>query len=185
LRQAFCGVAYRPRRRTGFGFVTVRFPVRVDYARERTLMGLYFRKSVRMEPFRVNFSSSGVGLSAGIPGLRIGTGPRGNYIQMGAQGVYYRAALASQNGSPSSRPAPPALHRRPVGQDLSPPIPDATLGEFRAIESVAAEELRDSPSDAARPRDPIRDRRQSAGIQSAPTEVLTPKRATRETQRYL
>jgi hypothetical protein len=55
-------------------------------------MGLYFRKSVRMGLFRINFSSAGVGISAGIPGLRVGTGPRGNYIQMGAHGVYYRAA---------------------------------------------------------------------------------------------
>jgi hypothetical protein len=111
-------------------------------------MGLYFRKSVRMGLFRVNFSSSGIGLSAGIPGLRIGTGPRGNYIQMGAHGIYYRAALPSSRrytASPRSvTPAPPARSFRP---ESSPPIPSGTVGESQPIESVDAAELVDSSSE--------------------------------------
>jgi hypothetical protein len=58
-------------------------------------MGFYFRKSVRFGPVRVNFSKSGIGLSAGIRGLRVSTGPRGNYVQAGAHGFYYRAKLPS------------------------------------------------------------------------------------------
>jgi hypothetical protein len=111
-------------------------------------MGLYFRKSVRMGPFRVNFSSSGIGLSAGIPGFRIGTGPRGNYIQMGAHGIYYRAALPSSRkpiASPrASTPAPAPSTLRPK---LDPPIPSGTVGEFQPIESVDAAELVDSSSE--------------------------------------
>jgi hypothetical protein len=47
-------------------------------------MGLYFRRSVRAGPFRFNFSTSGIGVSAGIPGWRVGTGPRGAYEQCAA-----------------------------------------------------------------------------------------------------
>jgi Protein of unknown function (DUF4236) len=47
-------------------------------------VGIYIRKSVRAGPFRFNLSKSGVGVSAGVPGFRIGTGPRGNYVFAGA-----------------------------------------------------------------------------------------------------
>lgn len=56
-------------------------------------MGFYFRKSVRVGPLRFNLSKSGVGVSAGIKGLRVGVGPRGNYIHAGAGGFYYRTTL--------------------------------------------------------------------------------------------
>ncbi len=38
-------------------------------------MPFYFRKSVTAGPFRFNLSSGGVGVSIGVKGLRIGTGP--------------------------------------------------------------------------------------------------------------
>src|ERR1700677_3774572 len=60
-------------------------------------MGFYIRKSVKAGPFRFNLSKSGIGVSAGVPGFRIGTGPRGNYVHMGRNGIYYRASL---NGQP-------------------------------------------------------------------------------------
>jgi hypothetical protein len=61
-------------------------------------MGFYLRKSISAGPFRFNLSSSGVGMSVGVKGFRIGSGPRGNYIHMGRGGLYYRASLG---GSPS------------------------------------------------------------------------------------
>ena len=44
---------------------------------------------------RLNFSKSGLGLSLGVPGLHIGTGPRGRYVRAGVPGtgVYYRKSL--------------------------------------------------------------------------------------------
>jgi len=98
-------------------------------------MGLYFRKSVRMGLFRVNFSRSGIGLSAGIPGFRIGTGPRENYIQMGAHGIYYRAALPSHARAASPRETLQPTARPPGGHESNPPIPAGTLGDFHVIES--------------------------------------------------
>ena len=56
-------------------------------------MPLYLRKSVRVGPLRFNLSKSGVGVSTGIKGFRVGAGPRGNYIYMGRNGVYYRMTL--------------------------------------------------------------------------------------------
>jgi hypothetical protein len=69
-------------------------------------MAFYLRKSVKVGPLRFNLSKSGIGVSAGVRGLRFGAGPRGNYVHMGRHGVYYRATLPSGQGSPSPRPAP-------------------------------------------------------------------------------
>jgi Protein of unknown function (DUF4236) len=74
-------------------------------------MSFYIRKSLKAGPFRVNLSKSGIGLSTGIPGFRIGTGPRGNYVHMGRHGVYYRTTLngRSRPGSPGQSPQPAPL----------------------------------------------------------------------------
>jgi hypothetical protein len=47
-------------------------------------MGFYLRKSLRVGPVRFNLSKSGVGVSVGVTEFRFGTGPRGNYVHMGA-----------------------------------------------------------------------------------------------------
>ncbi len=69
----------------------------------------YLRKSVRAGPFRFNLSKSGIGVSAGVPGFRIGTGPRGNYIHAGRGGVYYRASLGAVRSHAHAHP----VHARP------------------------------------------------------------------------
>ncbi len=56
-------------------------------------MSFYIRKSVKFGPVRLNFSKSGIGVSAGIKGARISTGPRGTYIHMGRNGIYYRQKI--------------------------------------------------------------------------------------------
>ncbi|WPJ97514.1 DUF4236 domain-containing protein [Coraliomargarita algicola] len=67
-------------------------------------MGFYLRKSLRFGPVRFNLSKSGVGVSAGIKGFRVGSGPRGNYVHMGRGGVYYRKTLpAGRNGTSGSK----------------------------------------------------------------------------------
>src|SRR5256886_8463839 len=58
-------------------------------------MGFYLRKSVSVGPFRFNLSKSGIGVSTGIKGFRVGTGPRGNYVHMGAGGIYFRSTFPS------------------------------------------------------------------------------------------
>lgn len=71
-------------------------------------MGFYIRKSIKAGPFRFNLSKSGIGVSAGVPGFRVGTGPRGNYVHMGRGGVYYRATLGGSSPHRAAvRPASP------------------------------------------------------------------------------
>ncbi|MDB4912396.1 MAG: Nucleotide-binding protein [Gemmatimonadetes bacterium] len=90
-------------------------------------MGLYFRKSVRVGPLRFNFSKSGIGLSAGIPGFRVGMGPRGNYVHMGRGGLYYRATLPNASSNTLTRPA--------SSRTIPSPVADPTLGPEVAIDS--------------------------------------------------
>ena len=104
-------------------------------------MGFYIRRSVSVGPFRFNLSKSGVGLSVGVKGFRVGAGPRGNYVHMGRGGLYFRSSLPSG----SQRPAAPGSTRRPdvVSQASVDPI----FGDFREIDSAESVELTDSSSD--------------------------------------
>ena len=52
-----------------------------------------FRRSLRMDPIRVNLSASGIGLSAGVKGARVSIGPRGTYVSLTAYGFQYRKKL--------------------------------------------------------------------------------------------
>lgn len=66
-------------------------------------MGFYLRKSVSVGPFRFNLSGSGVGVSVGVPGFRVGSGPRGNYVHLGRAGVYYRHTFPSASSAPRAQ----------------------------------------------------------------------------------
>ncbi|QNE43969.1 DUF4236 domain-containing protein [Frigoribacterium sp. NBH87] len=68
-------------------------------------MGFYVRKTLRSGPFRFTASTSGLGVSAGVPGFRAGTGPRGNYVSVSAGGLNYRTTRA-QSRRPT-RASPP------------------------------------------------------------------------------
>jgi len=105
-------------------------------------MGFYLRKSLRVGPLRFNLSKSGVGVSAGVRGLRLGSGPRGNYVHMGRYGVYYRATLPS--GSP--RTHQPAA--TPFSSEPTPFEPAADRESLTEIESGEVTAMRDSSSAA-------------------------------------
>lgn len=79
-------------------------------------MPFYIRKSVSAGPFRFNFSNSGVGVSVGVKGFRIGTGPRGHYVHAGRGGLYYRASL-NPKGRPGGGGTP---HLQPVPSQQPP-----------------------------------------------------------------
>ena len=71
-------------------------------------MGLSFSRSVKLGAVRFNFSGSGIGMSVGIPGLRIGTGLRGVYISGGVAGFRYRQSLGGKHRAPTSTCAAPS-----------------------------------------------------------------------------
>lgn len=103
-------------------------------------MGLYLRKSVSVGPLRFNFSTSGIGVSAGIPGFRVGTGPRGHYVHMGAGGVYYRATLPQGYGRGSSRLPNVSPELRPHADT---PMGSVGIGPMREIDSGSVTEMTD------------------------------------------
>jgi hypothetical protein len=65
-------------------------------------MAMNIRTSVKAGPLRFNLSRSGIGVSAGIPGLRVGSGPRGNYVRVGSgSATYLSSATVRQRSSRS------------------------------------------------------------------------------------
>jgi Protein of unknown function (DUF4236) len=101
-------------------------------------MGIYLRNSIKVGPLRFNLSGSGIGVSGGVRGFRVGTGPRGNYVHMGRHGLYYRATL------PPHRNAGADLPRR---ISSSPPLPQTQLRDgLVEIDSGNVEEMIHSSS---------------------------------------
>jgi hypothetical protein len=97
-------------------------------------MGFYLRRSVSVGPFRFNLSGSGVGVSVGVPGLRVGSGPRGNYVHLGRGGVYYRRTIPA--GSVPTPMATPSVTMQEIESGAASAIVDASssdlLNELRA-----------------------------------------------------
>ena len=100
-------------------------------------MGFYMRKSINFGGVRFNFSKLGIGASVGVKGFRIGTSPRGNYIHMGRNGIYYRAALGKKK---TKLPAQPT---HPTQQSITPPNAELL---FQDIESEDVSLIVDSSS---------------------------------------
>jgi hypothetical protein len=102
-------------------------------------MGFYLRKSIKVGPLRFNLSKSGVGVSAGVKGLRFGVGPRGNYVHMGRGGLYYRATL----------PHTPFIQTREknrLPEKYDPQVPIGTHAPLEEIESEDITKIIDSSS---------------------------------------
>jgi hypothetical protein len=90
-------------------------------------VGFYARKTVKAGPFRVTASRSGVSVSAGVPGFRAGTGPRGNYVSMNAAGLTYRTTRSRPRGA--TRAAPPSVSA--AGHDVEmQDVTGATIHEL-------------------------------------------------------
>jgi hypothetical protein len=102
-------------------------------------MSIYLRKSIQVGPLKFNLSGSGIGISGGVRGFRVGTGPRGNYVHIGKHGLYYRAAMAKHKGAPSGPP--------PQAGPIPFPVSALTDG-LASIDSGNAEEMVHSSSAA-------------------------------------
>jgi hypothetical protein len=90
-----------------------------------------------MGPVRLNFSGSGIGVSVGVRGARISTGPRGTYVHLGAGGFRYSHRLdAPAPRPPAGRPTRPDV-RLPTGPGRSV----ETIEPARLVESTADELL--------------------------------------------
>ena len=73
-------------------------------------MGWFLRKAFRFGPLRFNLSRSGVGISAGVKGARVGVDARGKgYVAGGRGGLYFRKRLASPGVATSPDELPESL----------------------------------------------------------------------------
>jgi hypothetical protein len=102
---------------------------------------VYLRKSVRVGPFRFNLSGSGVGVSVGISGLRIGMGPRETYIHAGRGGLYYRRTLGSPNASPRQPRFDVPAGQAPGGAATHDDLVDVESGDVLAMQDSSAADL--------------------------------------------
>lgn len=94
-------------------------------------MPFYIRKSLSFGPIRFNLSNAGIGVSAGIKGFRVGSGPRGNYVHVGRNGLYYRASLSRPEHQSASNPAPSREPSQPPGSDpLMLDVDSANTGQI-------------------------------------------------------
>jgi hypothetical protein len=73
-------------------------------------MGFYIRQSFKLGPFRFNLSKSGVGMSAGVKGARVGVDAKGKkYIHVGRGGIYYRQTLEDRPDADADESGPPGI----------------------------------------------------------------------------
>lgn len=78
-------------------------------------MGWGFRKSINLGGgLRLNLSKSGIGVSAGVPGFRVGTGPRGSRTRLTipGTGLYYEERLGK--GKKSANTPVESRQQQPV-----------------------------------------------------------------------
>lgn len=101
-------------------------------------MGLFFRKSVKCGPFRFTLSKSGVGVSVGVRGFRVGSGPHGNHVSMGRGGIYYRKTFS--NHSPQLRALQPSVQPESV-LPVSDGLEEIGSGNVSAMQDSSAAAL--------------------------------------------
>ena len=56
-------------------------------------MGLFFRKSLDLGLFKINFTKSGIGISFGVKGARVSVNPKRTQLQVGRKGIYYKKSV--------------------------------------------------------------------------------------------
>jgi len=90
-------------------------------------MGIYFRKrrSLLGNLLNVNLSRSGIGLSVGVRGFRLGVSSSGRrYVSAGlpGTGIYYRHFAKRERNPTKPKPAKPEIN-----SDRTPAMADASL----------------------------------------------------------
>jgi len=90
-------------------------------------VGFRLQRSIKLGKFvRLNISKSGVGISAGVRGMRISTGPRGAFINLGipGTGLSYRKKISSSSSkSKNNKKAPSAAQAAEPQPDQASTLP--------------------------------------------------------------
>jgi hypothetical protein len=110
----------------------------------------YLSKSLRAGPFRLNLSTRGVGLSAGVPGFRVGTGPRGNYVRLAGGLIFYGASRAARSRrAPAPRPPQATPYQPPVPSPADVLLQDVTGATIMELAASSSSDLLDQIRKAA------------------------------------
>lgn len=59
-------------------------------------MGFYFRKSLKIGPFQINFSKSGISISLGVKGAKVNVGRKNSFVHLGRNGLYYKKVVSNK-----------------------------------------------------------------------------------------
>jgi uncharacterized protein len=117
-------------------------------------VALRLSKSIRFGAVRFNLSGSGIGVSVGMPGLRMGTGPRGAYISGSLGAFRYRKSLGcgqrSGNASDARRSGPEQHTAQPTIQapHAAPPRSDPSgIAGRTTYDTASVLELSDASSE--------------------------------------
>lgn len=115
-------------------------------------MSFYLRTSVKVGPVRVNMSRSGMGASVGVPGFRLGTGPRGAYVSLGGGLATYSATVRSRQGNTHAHSVPAVPHQPSPGLSSSGEVVLSDVSGATALEmtEVASSDLVKQLNDAAK-----------------------------------
>lgn len=115
-------------------------------------MSFYLRTSVKVGPVRVNMSRMGLGASVGVPGFRLGAGPRGTYVSLGGGLVSYRATVRSPQGKARTRTGPTGSQIPPSGLPSPSEVVLSDVSGATSLEmtEVASSDLVTQLNDAAR-----------------------------------
>jgi hypothetical protein len=98
-------------------------------------MTFFLRKALKFGPFRLNLSKSGVGVSAGITGARLGVRADGQpYVYGGRHGLYYRQNLGALADDPQVERAAGAI------AELLDQTSDDWLPAIRTLQSSSADD---------------------------------------------
>jgi hypothetical protein len=81
-------------------------------------MGWYIRKAFSTGPVRFNLSKSGLGMSFGVKGARVGVGPRGAYTHLGRGGLYYRSGYSGGRRVSAGQSASLHLASQDAGESI-------------------------------------------------------------------
>ncbi|MEA2205531.1 MAG: segregation ATPase FtsK/SpoIIIE, family [Blastocatellia bacterium] len=92
-------------------------------------MGFFLRKSIKLGPFRINLSKSGIGLSGGIRGARISAGPKGTQLNSGRKGLYYRKQLTNRTAAGGGWLARLIAYCFSPKQSVTISLPQTSFGE--------------------------------------------------------
>lgn len=109
-------------------------------------MAISMRTSLKAGPFRFNLSKSGIGISTGVPGFRVGSGPRGNYVRIGTGSLSYSIssppAQRTRSADPARRAVPPAFDDVVMRDNTGAPVSALAAGSPEGLPSQLGDAAR-------------------------------------------